>query len=58
MIKSVNLVENVKMKNKFQLFSFGRLGQPVADLWQTFYKGLNQDGLPTDFFGTATLVTL
>jgi hypothetical protein len=22
----------------------------VADLWQTFYKGLNQDGLPADFF--------
>jgi hypothetical protein len=37
MIKSFNLVENVKMKNKFQLFSFGRLGWSVTDLWQTFY---------------------
>ena len=49
MIKSFNLVENVITKNKFQLFSFGRLGQPVADLWQTFYKGLIQNGLLADF---------
>ena len=49
MIKSFNLVGNIKMKNKFQLLLFSRLGQPAADLWQTFYKWLNQNGLLADF---------
>ena len=58
MIKSFNLVENVKMKNKFQLFLFGRLGQPVAGLLKTFYKGLNQNGLLADRLVSAVMAFL
>ena len=36
------------------IFSFGRLQQPVADLWQTFYKGPFQNGLPADLLAALT----
>jgi hypothetical protein len=32
------------------LISFGRLGAPVADIWQTSHKGTHQNALPADFF--------